>query len=133
MKLLKNFDESFMSEKLLELIIHRLSEKAERNPKCLAPVSIMQSLKFDYGVVEINQSWNIRHQQMAIVKSLKILAKKGYIDIISLTTTKLTLGLIHIKSGQVFKLPFEPEFISEFGSLIRPKYSLKYGEWASNS
>jgi len=123
MKLLSDFNADDMASKLQEPI------SAMRCPFELKPTTIVNILYYDHAAELINKNWSHRHKQQALLKSLKLLQKLGEIEIVSLTKTKLTLGLLHKKTGRSFKLSFDPKFMKDFGRLLVPSRYLKHGEW----
>lgn len=129
MKLLKNFDAEEISVHLEEYLNKKADGWRGKEPVILQVGYFMSHLQYEISDKSINEEWNIRHQQQAVLKSLRILSSMSVVEFVSLTKTKLTLGFIHSKSGVPFKTNFKESFIQEFGDLMHPKRFLKYGEW----
>jgi len=84
MKLLSGFNAEDMANKLLLLVEQRLAYRVINNPIRLPSYSIIHELIFDCRAEFSNEGWNSRHKQMALLKALILLNKRGSIEIVSL-------------------------------------------------
>lgn len=134
--LLREFDERDLAQSI-SIYLHQRS-KFWPKAKCLPSGVAINSGVFTLnphsiagraeGAIPEQIQANIYLLELALFKALRLLAKTGNVEFVSLTMTKTTPGIVHLPTGTPYRLQFHSRALSRIEPAFGDVRHIKYGD-----